>query len=163
MDDRDLKWESALFFFLFPFSLFPFSVLLLGPKRHHPVDRYPIPTDNQLSHISHTPSEEALQISYPLQRGPGTIASTNKYPKLLRLQQTDGVHATQILTAGEVLQEMTYLLLGYLHILRWKHHSYLSSVTVILGIPHFPTQLSTALHSQQPPVAVCSSPSSFSA
>lgn len=52
------------FFFLFPFSvsLFPFSVLFPGPTHHHSVDRYPIPTDNQLSHISHTPSEEALQV-----------------------------------------------------------------------------------------------------
>lgn len=39
---------------------------------------------------------------------------------------------------------MPDLLLGYLHILRWKHHSYGSSVAVIPGIPHFPAPLPTA-------------------
>lgn len=59
-------------------------------------------------------------------------------------------------SAGEVLQEMAYLLLGYLHILRWKPHSYLSSVTAVLGIPHFPMWLLAAPHSQQLAAVICS-------
>lgn len=56
--------DRFFFLLLFPFSFsfFPFSVLFPGPKHHHPVDRYPIPADYQLSNISRTPSEEALQI-----------------------------------------------------------------------------------------------------
>lgn len=95
--------------------------------------------------ISHAhPLRKHLRSNPPLQRGPGTTASTNKYPKSLRLQQIDGVRATQILSAGEALQEMTYLLLGYLHISRWEHHSYLSSVAAVLGIPHSLAWLSAA-------------------
>lgn len=136
-------------FFFFPFCSSPFFVLVPGPKRHHPVIDTPSPPIPSAL-ISHTHQlRKLLRSNPPLQRGPGTIASTNKYPKSLRLQRIDGVRATQILSAGEVLQEMTYLLLGYLHISRWEHYSYLSSVTVVLGIPHFPARLSPAPRSQR--------------
>lgn len=165
LDDGELKWEIDIFFFFspFPFLSFPFLFSFLG--QHVTIQLIDTPSPLITSSlISRTHQvRKHFRSNYPLQRGPGTIASTNKYPQSLRLQQTDGVRATQILSASEVLQEMTYLLLGYLHILRWKNHSYLSSVTVILGIPHFPMQLLTAPCSQQPPVAVCSPPSSFSA
>lgn len=157
---------DRLFFFFFspfPFLSFPFLFSFLGQSITIQLIDTPFPliTSSLISHAHQ--ARKRFRSNCPLQRGPGTTASTNKYPTSPRLQQTDGVRATQILSAGEVLQEMTYLLLGYLHILCRKHHSYLSSVSVILGIPHFPTQLSTAPPSRQPPVAVCSPPSSFAA
>lgn len=164
LDDGELKCEidsSLSPFPPFPSPCFPFLSSFMGITIQLIDPPSPLITSSLVSHTHQV--RKHFGSNHPLQRGPGTTASANKYPRSLRLQQTDGVRATQILSAWEVLQEMTYLLLGYLHILRWKHHSYLSSVTVTLGIPHFPMQLLTAPCSQQPPVAVCSSPSSFAA
>lgn len=134
----------------FPFLSIPFLISFLAQSITCGADGCLSPQ------LRHTQRWEAIPME-PLQRGPGTAASANKYPKLLELQQTDGARATQILSAREVLQEMAYLLLGYLHILCWKPHSYLSSVTAVLGIPHFPVWLLTAPRSQQLAAAICSS------
>lgn len=82
-----------IFFFFSPFPLlsFPFLFSFLGQSTTIQLMDAPSPVITSPLISLTLQGRKHFRANHPLQRGPGTMASTNKYPKSPRLQQTNGV------------------------------------------------------------------------
>lgn len=147
LDDGELKWEVDVCIFPpFPFLSFPLLLTSLSQSITGGLMDAPAPPKTSLR-------------SQPRQAGKGFGLNLSR--EVLGQQQVP-INA-QIAGAAANRWCLCYtntlcrrsatrtdlFVLGYLHILPWKPHSYLGSVTVTLGIPPFPTWL---LAAPRPPV-----------